>query len=401
MQTHIATTPFGRRPMSLAMLAVQKEAAEIPEGKTVDKWKVYRDLCEAKSLVGVGDRALAILAALFSFYPDDHLSEDNGLVVFPSNRQLALRAHGMSEVTLRRHLAALVSCGLIIRRDSPNGKRYARKGREGGLEDAFGFSLAPILVRADEFARAAETVRAESKALRHMREHITLLRRDIGKLIETALEECIPGDWTSLWRRFRQIVETIPRRATIGTLSPIFTSLAAIRNDIDIALEQHLKTQDSNGNESHSGRHQSNSNTNANIEFEPASETSRGSVEPAGDMPQLSKSYPLGLVLKACPEIVEYAVDGIHSWREFMAVTAQVRGYLGISPSAYTDALEVMGQETTAIVIACILGRAHHINSAGGYLRVLTEKAREGEFSAGPMLMAALRTNHEPIRQAG
>jgi replication initiation protein RepC len=180
MQTHIATTPFGRRPMSLAMLALQKEAAEIPEGKTVDKWKVYRDLCEAKSLVGVGDRALAILAALFSFYPDDHLSEDNGLVVFPSNRQLALRAHGMSEVTLRRHLAALVSCGLIIRRDSPNGKRYARKGREGGLEEAFGFSLAPLLMRAEEFADAAESVRADSRALKLMRERITLYRRDIA-----------------------------------------------------------------------------------------------------------------------------------------------------------------------------------------------------------------------------
>ena len=401
MQTHIATTPFGRRPMSLAMLAVQKEADEIPEGKTVDKWQVYRDLCEGKSVIGVTDRSLAILAALLSFHPDSELSEEGGLIVFPSNKQLALRAHGMSDTTLRRHLAALVGCGLIIRRDSPNGKRYARKGREGGFEDAFGFSLAPILARADEFARAAETVRAENKALRQMRERITLLRRDIGKLIETALDERIPGDWMSLWRRFRQIVETIPRRATIDTLSPIFDSLAAIRNDIDISLEQHLKTQNPDGNESHSGRHQSNSNTNINIEFVPASKTSRGSAEPAGDMPELSKSYPLGLVLKACPEIIEYAVDGIHSWRDFMAVTAQVRGYLGISPSAYTDALEVMGQETTAIVIACILDRAQHINSAGGYLRALTEKAREGEFSAGPMLMAALRTSREPVRQAG
>ena len=74
METGIATTPFGRRPMTLAMLAAQNDSREIPEGKAVDKWQVYRDLCEGKSLVGIGDRALAILAALLSFYPDNELA---------------------------------------------------------------------------------------------------------------------------------------------------------------------------------------------------------------------------------------------------------------------------------------------------------------------------------------
>jgi replication initiation protein RepC len=401
MQTHIATTPFGRRPMSLAMLAVQKEAAEIPEGKTVDKWKVYRDLCEAKSLVGVGDRALAILAALFSFYPDDHLSEDNGLVVFPSNRQLALRAHGMSEVTLRRHLAALVSCGLIIRRDSPNGKRYARKGREGGLEEAFGFSLAPLLMRAEEFADAAESVRADSRALKLMRERITLYRRDIAKLIETGLDEGASGDWNGLWLQFREIVNALPRRATIADLEPFAADLARIRHDIDKLLESHINVHDMNGKACRNERHYSNSNTNDPSESEPAYEKNRGEIPSEPDMAAMPATYPLGLVLRACPDIVDYAVDGIGSWREFMAVAAQVRGYLGISPSAYADALEALGQESTAIVIACILQRAQDINSAGGYLRALTEKARAGEFSVGPMLMATLKTNSSPSRLAG
>jgi replication initiation protein RepC len=53
--------------MSLALMAAQIEAKEIPEGKAVDKWQVYRDLCEGKSIVGVGDRSLAVLAGLLSF----------------------------------------------------------------------------------------------------------------------------------------------------------------------------------------------------------------------------------------------------------------------------------------------------------------------------------------------
>jgi replication initiation protein RepC len=55
--------------------------------------------------------------------------------------------------------------------------------------------------------------------------------------------------------------------------------------------------------------------------------------------------------MKACPEIADYAVNGIGSWRELIMTAAQVRGYLGISPSAYEEVLDVLGQETRAIVI--------------------------------------------------
>lgn len=402
METGLATTPFGRRPMSLALLAAQNGSREIPDGKAVDKWRAYRDLCEGKSIIGIGDRALAVLAALLSFYPDDELSEENGLVVFPSNRQLSLRAHGMADTTLRRHLSVLVDSGLIIRRDSPNGKRYARKGRGEGFEEAFGFSLAPMLARAEEFSEAAEHVRADNRALKLMRERITLHRRDISKLIEAAVEEDVPGDWGGLWRRFRAIVDAIPRRASVVDLEPIVADLAAIRDEVDILLNSHMNVENPGGNESRNGWQQSDSNTNALFEFEPALEKSGAAAEPKREPHEPPKGYPLGFVLKACPEIIDYAVDGIGGWRDLMATAAQVRGYLGVSPSAYEDACHVMGPETAAIVIACILQRAQHINSAGGYLRVLTEKARAGEFTVGPMLMAAFKANgSSPDRRAG
>lgn len=401
METGIATTPFGRRPMSLAMLAALNESREIPKGRVVDKWQIYRNLCEGKSIVGIGDRALAVLNALLSFYPDSELSEENGLIVFPSNAQLSLRAHGMPDSTLRRNLAELVDCGLVIRRDSPNGKRYARKGRGGEIEEAFGFSLAPLLARAQEFEAAAERVRADNRALRLMRERITLHRRDIQKLVEAAVEEDVPGDWGGLWRRFRAAVETIPRRARIAELEPIVADLAALRDDVDKLLEIHLESTNPSGNESQSERQQSDSNTDSIFEFEPAFEKSGSAAEPRTRTAEAPKTYPLGLVLKACPEIADYAVDGIGNWRDFMITAAQVRGYLGVSPSAYEDACHVMGQEIAAVVIACILQRAQHIESAGGYLRVLTGKARAGEFSVGPMLMAALRANGATAKMTG
>jgi replication initiation protein RepC len=60
-----------------------------------------------------------------------------------------------------------------------------------------------------------------------------------------------------------------------------------------------------------------------------------------------------------------------------------------------------MGPENAATVIACILERGGHINSAGGYLRDLTRRAERGEFSLGPMLMALMRANGPAARKTG
>lgn len=401
MESGFATTPFGRRPMTLALVKANTASRQIAEGSIVEKWQVYRWLCEGKSIVGVGDRALAVLSGLLSFYPDDQISEENGLMVFPSNAQLSLRAHGMADSTLRRNLAELVSCGLIIRRDSPNGKRFARKGQGGAVLEAFGFSLAPLLTRAVEFQRAAEQVRADCRALKLMRERITLHRRDIHKLVEAANEEGAPGDWGAVWRRFRAVVEAIPRRAALPELEAIVIDLAALHDEVDRMLESFMNSMNVSSNESQSERQQSDSNTDSTFVFEPAFEKSRAATEPASATAEKPRGYPIGLVMKACPEMADYAVDGIGGWRDLMMTAAQVRGYLGVSPSAYEEACHVMGQEVAAIVIACILQRAQHINSAGGYLRVLTEKARAGQFSVGPMLMAALKANGATARMTG
>lgn len=393
MQVEFGTTPFGSRQMTLAQLVAQRVTRESPQGRAVDKWQLFKDVCEAKSLLGTNDRALAVLSALLSFYPDSELSQENGLVVFPSNKQLSLRAHGMPDTSLRRNLASLIDAGLILRRDSPNGKRYAHKGRGGEVEEAFGLSLAPLLARADEIAQAADQVRAEALHLKRTRERITLQRRDISKLIEVAVEEDVAGDWNGLWRRFRAVVDAIPRRAVISELEVILDELVEIRAEVDNALTSLDNSQNMDGNDVQIGRQHTESNPDSIFEFEPALKKSGGEAEPRTRTAEPPKGYPLGLILKACPDIVDYAVDGIASWRDLMATAAQVRGFLGVSPSAYADALDVLGQENTAIVIACILQRAQHINSAGGYLRALTDKASRGEFSVGPMLMANLKTN--------
>jgi replication initiation protein RepC len=88
MHTGHVTTPFGRRPMTLALVKGQLEVAESRLIARVEKWKVFRDLCEARERFGLQDRALAVLDALLTFYPQTELDAEQGLVVFPSNGQL-------------------------------------------------------------------------------------------------------------------------------------------------------------------------------------------------------------------------------------------------------------------------------------------------------------------------
>jgi replication initiation protein RepC len=415
MESRLGTTPFGRRPLSLAMVATQVTARGTPPAVAVHKWQIYRAICEAKTAIGVTDRALAVLNALLTFYPETVLtgpprpaSVDSGeqsssLVVFPSNEQLALRSHGMAAATLRRHLAVLVECGLLIRRDSPNGKRYARRGQGGTIETAFGFDLTPLVARAAEFERMATDARTERRAYLVVREGITLVRRDIVKMIDAGLDEGVQGDWQAFQEAYQALSRRIPRTAPRAELEPLLEEMVALAQEIRKVLETHVNSQNKSANESHSERHIQNSNTDLN-ESEPAFQNSRGEVEPKPDISNLRRAlnpssdrpqqrFPLGMVLKACPDVVDYARHGISSWNDFVRTAELVRSVLGISPSAWEDACVVLGEEDASVVVAAILQRGEAINSPGGYLRNLTGRAKAGQFSTGPVLMSLLRTH--------
>ncbi|MDQ0458329.1 plasmid replication protein RepC [Rhizobium paknamense] len=392
--SQMITTPFGRRPAKLSLVKGQMDRAEAKQSRAVDKWRVYRDVCEARERLGLQDRALAVLNALLSFYPETELAEEGGLVVFPSNAQLSVRAHGISGSTLRRALASLVEAGLIERRDSPNGKRYAHRDRAGQVEEAFGFSLEPLRVRAVELAQLAQIVAEQARLFRRAKEALTICRRDVRKLISAAIEEGAAGDWSEMEDHYVRIIARLPRRPSMTEVIEIRDEMELLRDEIINRLEMLLKTENMNTNAAPYDGHIQNSNTESIHDLE---SSGYENMRPESPKPEPIKqrqpeTYPLSMVLKACPQIGDYGPGGaVGSWRDLMAAAVVVRSMLGVSPSAYQEACEAMGPERAAITIAAILERAGHINSAGGYLRSLTAKAVAGEFSLGPVLMALLR----------
>ncbi|TIV91676.1 MAG: replication initiation protein RepC, partial [Mesorhizobium sp.] len=168
--------------------------------------------------------------------------------------------------------------------------------------------------------------------------------------------------------------------------------------DVHQTLESFINSQNPDANESHSERHIHNSNPYVSSTDE--SEQSLGDINEASGVGAKtdnvralpSRDLPLGMVVDACPELLTLAREGqIRTWRDFVAAAEQARPFMGISPSAWQEAVEVMGPEKAAITVAAILQRSDRIASRGGYLRNLTERARDEKFSVWPMIMALLR----------
>jgi replication initiation protein RepC len=391
-------SPF-MRPISHAHLRViERPEASVP-GKPVNKWELLRELSKAQAAFGVSERDLTVLQGLLSFFPDDALGGNAEMVVFPSNKAICERLNGMPCSTMRRHLARLVEADLLMRRDSPNGKRYIRKHGEERV--AFGFDLSPLYCRSEEVARAAEAEREVEDRVRRLREVVSLMRRDLAALAEFG-EEIQPG--LGLWDQFRDkavlTARALRRKLTLEELSIYRADLEALldhaRNVIDGP-----ETEEMNTNAASFERHHHNSNEES-IDLEPALEkggAAAGALDVESDAPVADveeadtrrvPKIPLHLVIAGCPSLKTFYQGDIRHWHQLFDAACHVRPAMGISASAWEEAQRFMGPEQASIVVVAMLERFADIRSPGGYLRALTSKAAAGEFSCGPMVMALM-----------
>ena len=389
----ISTTPFGPRPVTATLMKRAAEAQRPVDVAHIDKWSLFRDLCTARHAYALTDRDLTVLNALLSFLPGKSLSDNDSLIVFPSNKALSDRAHGMAESTLRRHLAALAQSGIIQRHDSPNGKRYCARGQGGDVVRAFGFDLRPMLVRARDITHAASEAQAAADRQRRAREEVVILKRDALKLCIYGREIGAQAPWEAYERQLLDIHKQLRRKTPSDVLEGLCTVLRGLMRAINGALQ----SKEMGGTDGQNERHHQNSKEDSSV-FEPCLEKAGGEISPDQEPHQPNErgrpepNLPLALVLKACPDILPYAQDDIRHWHQLIAAAGFVRGMMGISPDAWRQAQQAMGPEVAAITVVAMLQRVADIQSPGGYLRALTRKATDGAFSPGPMVMSLLNT---------
>jgi replication initiation protein RepC len=401
-------TPF-RRTVDAAILKHQAATQEDLPPTGTNKWEVLRELAAARVAFGLSDRDLSVLQALVSFHQATILGgNESELIVHPSNKSICERLNGMPCSTMRRHLSNLVQTGFVVRRDSPNGKRYSR--RYGDEKIAFGFDLSPLVRRFQEVCEAAEAVRAAEERYKRLRATVSLMRRDLAGLAEYG--SSLRPD-LCMWDQFADLAaltaRDLRRKLEMDDLRRIEKALGSALDRARDLFETG-SAEDMSTNDAISEQHYQNSNKDPYV-LEPRLEKARREGEvhnhaevgvaadrrkdegyPAPEPEnQLMPNIPLGLVLATCQEFKSYAEKPVRHWHDLVKVADIVRPMMGISPSAWDDAKRYMGPEEASVVVVAMLERFGDIRSPGGYLRSLSAKAAIGEFSCGPMIMALMR----------
>jgi replication initiation protein RepC len=118
---------------------------------------------------------------------------------------------------LNRHLVEL---GLVTMKDSPNGKRYGKRDRQGRIVEAYGFDLSPLAARFEEFQAIAARAREEREQMRQLRRRATIARRSLDQVLETAAEFGLADPvWGKLGQEARSLAHALKRTERLDELA--------------------------------------------------------------------------------------------------------------------------------------------------------------------------------------
>ena len=375
-------TPF-RRAVDAAMLRRRDITDTSTKSAPVDKWAVLHALRAARKGLGLSDRTLTVLQALLSFHKGDRLGESPaGHIVHASNAAICERLNGMPCSTMRRHVGHLVEAGLILRRDSPNGKRYVRRNVDG--PDVFGLDLTPLTRRFDEIETAAGAARAETEAANQARHTASLMCRDLANLASYGRTDSSDrSDWDRYANEARTTAQHIRRHLSSTQLREIIDSLNASLTHIhDVLLRPEPSTSDDQ-NEQH--KQESNekeykldvlSSPNRSDHDDSHVQAESGSENTPSARSQPDCDMTVQALLANCPELQTYSPTPIRNWNEITRLASIIRPMTGISIQAWDQAVKAIGLQRAAIGVAIILQRFAHIASPNAYFTALSAQFR-------------------------
>ena len=168
-----------------------------------NKWQLLRVIEQTREALGLKGTSIALLRAMLSFLRSDNVNTtcDANHICFASNAALAQRAH-VSVQTVERHVAKLVSLGLVTRKVSGNGKRWARRDASGNITIATGLSLMPIVHRYAEFSAIAQMQEKQRLKSAELKDRCAIGLAELKKLAaESTAYERLKSNSQRLFRR--------------------------------------------------------------------------------------------------------------------------------------------------------------------------------------------------------
>ncbi|MEM6898929.1 MAG: plasmid replication protein RepC [Pseudomonadota bacterium] len=416
-------TQSGWRKPTPGLLQAER-FAEVGERMAIPKSQAIVAVKKVAAAIGLKSQDLLLLDTFGAVTQAQDWEEGSRPIVWASNHFL-MEQTGFSLATLRRHVRRLCEVGVIAMKDSPNGKRWGRRDADGVIVEAYGFDLAPLAARAEEFEDLYARLQAERAECAVLRNAITITRRTIRATIEKALQSGLRGPWHDLQERFSALLGYLPSRsAGVGGLESFLDRIRALLASVEQSFEAAFDWPKTSDAECRSGRHvneeihqnmtptslENETHIQTTNEPDPVKRNSFETKHAAGDAREKKpfehveeaetvdldivwsthgskrgSDVDIPMLMASCPHFAELArsTQGyLRDWNDVHRAAAALRPVVGISEDAWNVANKVLGPAVAAASIALILDKSTNgeVKSPGGYLRGLVERAQVGEL---------------------
>ena len=387
------------RPQAVNAIATANRFGGLPPN--LCRGRMLAAFKRAAPYLGIAPRLRDAIDTLMAYSQPQDWEADSRPIVWPSNSALQEQL-GLCRRQVQYLIRTLVDKSLVVPVDSPTGRRWGRRHpATGKIVEAYGFDLSPLAVRHTEFVAAAERAREDRETRARLRRRLTIARKAIRQISETALEADLGGrDWQHWAEDAALITDNIGNDAPLQSLLQAVTDLEARRLEGETVLKAVFVSEDNAPSDAvdctpitTTNQPPAENSATCKLDIEQESSGAGGAFRANGTTTSDKKSTGTSIteiqelethiltprfVLKVSPTLRPYIVSQKPGWSDIVRAADWIRADLGISRHAWIEACETMGRTAAAAAIAVIAAKSEDIGSAGGYLRGMTQRAREG-----------------------
>jgi replication initiation protein RepC len=387
-------TITGARRMNLTMLAARDRAdgfTGLPPG-TAKPLRILAAFQEAEPYLGLPAHAFKLLSWLVKQTQAQDWEEGSRPIAWPSARREA-EFLGLSPARVKALNRALFEAGMFVIRDNEQGKRYGRRGPDGRIIEAFGFDLSPLALRSDEFIHVAAAAKVERDQMKDLRRRVTLARRAIRQVGEAlAAVGPLPASWAQMEADAAALVVAARQAERSEELALVAASLERRKTEAEQALRDASKPVETNPVGLENEPHTTSTNLTKNpsdtvTAYEDSSRAAQPERTTTPPVPPLGaeKEFRLkaGQLLDLAPRLALCVTSATPTWPDIVnAAGSLLRQELGVSPSLWGEACQILGREQAALALAIVSTKApaHFTRGAGGYFAGMVRKAERGEL---------------------
>ena len=333
-----------------------------------DRFSLIEVVRKASTALGLKAPIIATLDALLSCLPPKRSHN----YVFASNATIAFKRNGISDRTIRRHVAQLAEAGLLVRSDSPNRKRFSKSDIFTGSVLRFGFDLSPLFKSYDQICALAEDCAKQAS-------HISFLRTKV----RCAIARTVELDGSSI--DAENALRALRRKLTAGELHSILDDLVSVEENqgMDCGAEMSIEAETS-ATDGQNVRHHHNSKKEL-IDSDVAEKTE--------DPHQQHHQISIGSLVGACKEAASYLQRPAESLSDVIGHARTLAPMMGIDSTTYRAAEDRLGELRTAVTIWGLLQMQGKIRQLGAYFRAITTGKRSAAFDPWAMINTLVKQN--------